>query len=360
LTLRQIAALALLLAGCGKTSKPAAAAAGAPGGAAGGGMPAMPIEVAVARKDTVVDAVAATGQIEPMQSIELHPDIEGRLTGILVPEGSVVALGTALFKVDDAELKAQVARAEADRDLATQALTRTRQLLEQNASSPSDMEKAQATARSTGAQLDLLKVRLARTTVRAPFAGVLGQRFVSLGDYVTTSTHLAALQTVNPQRAAFAVPERYAERLKAGQKVTFRVAALGNQEFTGEVDFVDPVVQLPGRTILIKALVPNGRRRLQAGMFLEARLATDMRPNAVVVPEDAILPLQGANFVWVAIDGKATRRQIGLGVRSPGFVEVTSGVDAGDQVVVGGQEKLGEGAPVKATVVERKAVVPAE
>jgi membrane fusion protein (multidrug efflux system) len=356
LTLRQIAALALLLAGCGKTGKPAAAAVGAPGG----GMPAMPVEVAVARKDTVVDAVAATGQIEPMQSIELHPDIEGRLTGILVPEGSIVGLGTALFKVDDAELKAQVARAEADRDLAAQAMTRTRQLLEQNASSSSDMEKAQATAKSTAAQLDLLKVRLARTTVRAPFAGVLGQRFVSLGDYVTTSTRLAALQTVNPQRAAFAVPERYAERLKAGQKVTFRVAALRNQEFTGEVDFVDPVVQLPGRTILIKALVPNGRRRLQAGMFIEARLATDVRPNAVVVPEDAILPLQGANFVWVVIDGKATRRQIGLGVRSPGFVEVTSGVDAGDQVVVGGQEKLGEGAPVKATVVERKAVVPAE
>ena len=222
------------------------------------------------------------------------------------------------------------------------------------------MNKADATAHRRYTQLALLNLCFSRPTVRAPFAGVLGQRFVSLGDYVTTSSRLAALPTVNPQRASFAVPERYAERLKVGQKVTFRVAALGNREFIGEVDFVDPVVQLPGRTILLKALVANGRRQLQSGMFIEARLATDVRPNAIIVPEDAILPLQGASFVWAVVDGKAARRQVGLGVRSPGFVEVTSGVDAGDQVVVGGQEKLGEGAPVKATIVERKAVVPAE
>ena len=137
-------------------------------------------------------------------------------------------------------------------------------------------------------------------------------------------------------------------------------AAIGTREFCGEVDVGDPVGQLPGLTSLRKALVANGRRQLQSGMFIEARLATDVRPNAIIVPEDAILPLQGASFVWAVVDGKAARRQVGLGVRSPGFVEVTSGVDAGDQVVVGGQEKLGEGAPVKATVVERKTVVPAE
>ncbi|MGH7701887.1 MAG: efflux RND transporter periplasmic adaptor subunit, partial [Gemmatimonadales bacterium] len=140
------------------------------------------------------------------------------------------------------------------------------------------------------------------------------------------------------------------------QQVVFRVAALPGQEFNGAVEFVDPVVQLPARSILIKAVVANGRRQLQPGMFIEARLATDVRPRAVVIPEDAVLPLQGATFAWVVRDGKATRRQIGLGVRSPGFVEATSGVDAGDTVVVGGQERLSEGAPVSAAVVDRKAV----
>jgi len=343
------------LLACGKAS-PEGKQAGGPGG----GMPPMPVETAVARTDTVVDAIAATGQIEPLQSIELRPDGEGRIVEILVQEGTEVAQGTPLLRMDDAELKAQVARAEADRDLAQQALSRTRDLIKQNASSTADLERAEATARSTEAQLDLLKVRLARTLVRAPFAGVAGQRFVSLGDYVTTSSKLLSLQTVNPQHAVFTVPERYAERVGRGQKVAFRVAALPGHEFTGMVDFVDPVVQLPARTILIKALVSNGRRELQSGMFIEARLATAVRPRAVVIPEDAILPLQGANFVWVVRDGKASRRQVGLGVRTPGFVEITSGVDAGEQVVVGGVEKLAEGAPVAAQVVERKPAGPAE
>jgi membrane fusion protein (multidrug efflux system) len=313
----------------------------------------MPVEVVVARTDTVVDAILATGEVEAMQSVELRPDIEGRIAQILVREGREVARGAPLFKVDDAELKAEVARAEADRDLARQSLTRTRELLEQKASSQAELERTEATARSTEAQLDLLKVRLARTVVRAPFAGVAGQRFVSLGDYVTTSSRLVTLQTVSPQRAAFQVPERYAEQLKIGQQVTFRVAALPGKEFTGRVDFVDPIVELPARTITVKAQVPNPRRELQAGMFIEVRLATAVRPEAVVIAEDAVLPLQGANFVWVAADGKAVRRQVELGVRTPGFVEARSGVEAGEQVVVGGQERLAEGAPVMAKVIDR-------
>src|SRR6266511_3339088 len=201
----------------------------------------MPVEVALALRDTVVDAIAATGQIEAVQSTDLRPEVEGRVVDILIREGQGVDSGTPLFKLDDAELKAQVARAEADRDLARQALERTRRLM---------------------------------------------------ADY-----------------AAFQVPERYAAKLQRGQLVSFQVAALPGRNFSGEVVFVDPVVELPARTILIKAVVPNPRRELASGMFIEARLATSIRPNAVVVPEDAILPLQGATFVWVVKDAKADRRQ---------------------------------------------------
>lgn len=336
------------LAACKKGD---AKAGGGPGG--GGEMPPSAVEVAVARTDTVIDAIEATGQVEAIQAIELRPDVEGRVIAIPVTEGTEVPAGAALVRIDDQELQAQVAKAEADRDLARQALTRTRELLAQQASSASDLEKAEATARSTQAELDLLTLRLNRTTVRAPFAGIVGQRYVSLGDYVTTGTRLVSLQTVNPQRVAFTVPERFATRLKRGQRVEFRVGSLPGQTFAGLVDFVDPVVQLPGRTILIKAVVPNPHRQLAAGMFAEARLATEVRPHAVIVPEDALLPLQGAFFVWVSKEGKAARRQVGIGVRSPGFVEVRSGVESGEQVVVGGQERLFEGAALAPTVVER-------
>ena len=116
---------------------------------------------------------------------------------------------------------------------------------------------------------------------------------------------------------------------------------------------MDPVIQLPGRTIMVKARAPNGQRLLQPGMFIEARLVTAVRPGAIVIPEEAVVPLQGANVVRVVSDGKAERRSATLGVRTPGFVEVTTGVDAGAQVVVGGLELLAPGAPVQAKLVER-------
>ncbi len=341
-----VALLAAMAVGCNRGKADAGAAAGA-------APAAIPVEAAIAQRDTVIDAIAATGQVEAIQSIELKPDVEGRLNEILVREGTIVAKGAPLFRIDDAELQAQVARAEAERDLAQQSLKRTRELLEQRASSQADLENAEAMYRSSAASLDLLKVRLDRTTVRAPFAGIMGQRFVSVGDYVTTASRLASLQTVDPTRAVFQVPERYATSLQKDQRITFQVAALQGRQFVGRVDFVDPVVQLPARTITVKALVSNPKGELRPGMFVEVRLETAVRPNAVVIPEDAILALQQESFAWVVVEGKATRRVVSLGVRTPGFVEITDGVREGEQVVVGGVEKMSEGAPVAAKVVER-------
>ncbi|HPF60720.1 MAG: efflux RND transporter periplasmic adaptor subunit [Gemmatimonadales bacterium] len=338
----------LFLAACGGGGDAAAPGQG------GGPPPATPVEVAVAFRDTVVDAITATGEVEPLQQVELTPDVDGRVTELLFREGSRVAQGAPLLKVDDAELRAQVARATADRDLANQALERTRVLLADRAAAPADLERAEATARAAEAALELLAVRLERTTVRAPFAGLIGARRVSLGDYVTPQTPLLTLQTVSPQRIAFQVPERYATSLARGQEVTFRVAALPGRTFTARVDFVDPVVTLPARAITVKAVAPNADGALQAGMFVEARLATETRAAATIVPEEAISPSAGASFVWVAIDGKATRREVELGVRTPGFVEVVRGVDPGEQVVVAGLERLYEGAALSPTVVERR------
>src|SRR6267378_6552704 len=349
---RALVVLIVLAAACNK------AKSAAPGGGPGA-FPPMPVEVAAAIRDTVVDAIAATGQIEAVQSVDLRPEVDGRIVDILVREGQEVGAGTGLFKVDDAELKAQVARAEADRDVAQRNLERTKQLMVQNASSQADLERADAGYRSAQASYDLLKTRLDRTIVRAPFGGVVGRRLVSIGTFVNSQTPLISLQSVNPQHASFQVPERYAERLRRGQLVSFHVAAIPGKNFSGEVVFVDPVVELPGRTILIKARVPNNEHQLQAGMFIEARLATNIRPNAVVVPEDALLPMQGATFVWAIKQGKADRRQVSVGVRTAGWAEIRGGgIEAGDQVVVGGAERLFPGAPLMPQVGERHRGVP--
>lgn len=344
---RLLILLAVLGAACNK------AKSASPGGGSGG-PPPMPVEIALAQSDTVVDAIQATGQIEAIQSVELRPEVSGRITDILVREGQAVSAGTALFKVDDAELKAQVAQAEAERNLARQALERTKELIAQSASSAADLEQAEAKAQGADANYNLLKTRLDRTVVRAPFGGLVGRRLVSIGTFVSNQTPLITLQSVNPQYATFQVPERYADRLKLGQLVSFQVAALPGRNFSGEVVFVNPVVELPSRTILIKARVPNAERQLQAGMFIEARLATDIRPKAVIIPEDAVLPLQGQTFVWVAKEGKADRRPVQLGVRIPGWVEVLSGIESGDSVIVGGTMMLFPGAKLMPQLVERR------
>jgi membrane fusion protein (multidrug efflux system) len=334
----------------------AAAAAGAQGaagedgedagGGMGGGMPPMPVDVDTARRGTVVDAVRVTGRIEAIQSVELRPDEQGRVVELLFREGQAVEAGAPLVRVDDALLRAQAERAGADRDLARQQLERVRRLRAQNAAAPADLERAEAAARSAEAALAVLELQIARSTVRAPFAGVVGQRFVDIGDYVTTGTRLLTLQTMNPQHAVIEVPERFAGQVRPGQAVEFTIASRPDRTFRGVVEFIDPVVQPTTRTIVVKARAANPGHVLKPGMFIEARLAVATRAGAVVVPEDAVQPLRTVNVVWAVVDGRASRRIVELGVRSQGRVEILRGVEAGELVVVGGLERMGEGSPV--------------
>jgi membrane fusion protein (multidrug efflux system) len=360
---------AVLITLVGVTAVARARNGGAAAAQAGGGagdvaaMPAMPVDAATAQYQTLTDGVRATGRVEAVDAVELRPDEQGRVMALLFREGQHVTRGTPLVKIDDAMLRAQAERAVADRDLATQQLQRVRQLRSQNASSVADLERAEAAARSAAASVAVLALQIERTTVRAPFSGVVGQRFVSVGDYVTPAARLLTLQTVDPQRAVIEVPERHAVRLREGQTVEFTVAAVPGRVFRAQVDFIDPVVQNELRTILVKGRAPNPDRILRPGMFIEARLATATRSNAVVVPEDAVQPLRTANVVWAVAGGKASRRVVQLGARSQGVVEVVSGVRAGEQVVVGGLERMAEGMPIaprpRAVLRDEPAVSPA-
>lgn len=324
------------------------AKAGGPGGGGPPAMPPMPVDVDTARFQSVVDGVRATGRIEAMQAVELRPDEQGRVISLHFYEGQFVGRGAPLVRIDDAMPRAQAERSAAERDLARQQLERVRLLRQQNASSAADLERAEAAARSAAAALAVLQLQIERSIVRAPFAGVVGQRFVNVGDYVTTGTRLLTLQTVDPQRAVIEVPERHAVRLRPGQTVAFTVAADPGRTFNAVVDFIDPVVQTANRTIMVKGRAPNPNRVLRPGMFIEARLATATRMNAIVVPEDAVQPLRTANVVWVADGGKASRRVVQLGARSQGVVEIVSGIRAGELVVVGGLERMAEGMPLGA------------
>jgi len=309
-------------------------------------MPPMPVDVDRARAATVVDHVRATGRIEAVQAVELRPDEPGRIVALHFTEGQRVAAGTPLVQIDDALLRAQAERARAERGLAHQQLQRVLRLRADNAASPADVERTEAAARSADAALAVLELQVERALVRAPFSGVVGQRFVSPGDYVTPATRLLALHTVDPQRVVIEVPERHARDLRPGQTLEFTVAAHPGRTFTATVDFVDPAVQEQSRTIVVKATAPDPDGALRAGMFVEARLATRSREGAVVIREDAVQPLRTANIVWAVVDGVARRRVVQLGARAEGTVEILSGIEPGEIVVVGGLERMQEGMPV--------------
>ena len=259
--------------------------------------PAMPVEVAVARTDTVVDAILATGQIEAIQSIELRPDIEGRIAEILVREGAYVGAGHAALQ--GGRRRAQGAGgAGRGRPRSRPAVARPHQ----GSAGAEGLVPVRAGAGRRHRAEQRGPARAAQGPagahhVRAPFAGVVGPAVREPGR-LRDDRHPPGRRSRPSRRSgpSFQVPERYADQLKVGQQVTFRVAAIPGQEFTGRVDFVDPVVQLPGRTIMVKAVTPNPKRELQSGMFIEARLATAVRPKAVVIPEDAVRRAPGLDL----------------------------------------------------------------
>ena len=317
----------------------------------------VPVEVVLVRSDTVVDAITATGQIEPLQSIELRPEVDGRLVEILVREGAAGGPGHAALQGGRrASSRPRSPGPQADRDLAQQALTRTRALLADKAAAPADVERAEAQMRSTQAGLDLLQLRLDRTVVRAPFTGVTGQRLASLGDYVNNSTRLITLQTV--QSPARRVPGAGALRRPAQARAAGAVPGgrAGGARLHRHVDFVDPAgpAPRPHHHHQGPGAEPAARAAGRACSSRPGWRPPSARPP-LVIPEDAVSPFAGAMYVWVIRDGKAERREVTLGVRTPGYVEVAERLDPGEQVVVGGPERLSPGADVRATVVDRHA-----
>jgi membrane fusion protein, multidrug efflux system len=312
------------------------------------GASAIPVEIAPAELGTIRERIEAVGSTLARQAVDIVALSSGRIAEIAFRPGERVEAGAVLIRLDDQAEQAAVAEARAMLREAELALDRARKLRTNNTVAQATVDELEAAYLGAKARLDGAEKQLADRTVRAPFAGVVGQRFVSAGDYVTSASRLLTLQTVDPQRAVIEVPERHAVDLRRGQTVEFTVAARPGRVFRAQVEFVDPVVQTENRTILVKARAANPDHVLRPGMFIEARLATSTRPNAIVVPEDAVQPLRTANVVWAIVDGKASRRIVQLGARAQGRVEVLSGVNAGELIVVGGLERMAEGMAVKA------------
>lgn len=296
------------------------------------------------------DEVLTVGTLRANESVVIKPEIAGRIVRIGFQDGARVPKSALLVALDDSVLAAQADQARAELGLARAGYERTEDLAKKNFVSGSARDQAQATLKVQEAKLQLAEAQLAKTRIQAPFAGVLGLRNVSVGDFVKDGAELVVLEDVGSMKVDLRLPERFLGQLRRGQAISVSVDAFPGRTFDATLDALDAQVDANGRSLLARGRLANPDGALRSGMFAKARIVLREKPEALVVPEEAILPVGSVAFVYKVDAGKAMRTEVKTGLRTAGKVEVLSGLQAGDVVVTAGHQKLTrDGAEVRVT-----------
>jgi membrane fusion protein (multidrug efflux system) len=320
---------------------PAPAGKGAP--AAG---PAVTVEVEKVAMQALPQTITAVGSLRSDESITVRPEVAGRISAILFKEGQHVGKGMTLIRLDPAINAAEVQQARANLKLAKSKYDRAVELSQRNFISGQAKDEAENNLRVAEASVALVEARLAKTEIKAPFSGVIGLRVVSVGDYVKEGADVVNLESIDPLKVDFRVPEIYMRQVQPGQSLTVTLDALPGKTFEGKVFAVNPLVDAAGRAVVIRAIVANPDTSLRPGMFARVKLITRDEKEALVVPEQAIVPQGDEQYVFRIVDGKVTRVKVEVGQRREGKVEIVKGLDANDVVVTAGQLKLRDGMAV--------------
>lgn len=307
---------------------------------------AVPVEVASVETMTVNEEVEALGTLAADESVIIASEIAGRVVALGFKEGERVKAGQDLVKLDTAILDAELKQALADLGLARDTNERLRALVQRGSGTQVALDESTARLASSEARVQLAKAKLAQSTIVAPFSGVVGLRSVGIGDYVSVGKPLIVLTSIDPIKVDFRVPEIYLSRVKVGQPVQVRVDAVPDRTFTGQIFAIDPVVDVNGRAIRLRANVPNGDLALKPGLFARLSITVDQRENAMIIPEMAVVPDGVGKMIYVAENGKARRVAVELGKRLPGKVEVVSGLKPGMQIITAGQMRLRDGSTI--------------
>ena len=336
-----------VLAGGGyywKVVRPSAPSPAAAPAAKGGG--AVPVRVATVRVGAISDEISAVGTLIANESVMIRPERDGRITEIRFSEGQLVRKGDRLVALDTAEIEAQLAAASSELTLNRSRLNRAEELHAKKFISAQALDDAREALNQSAARRAEVKARVDKSTVIAPFEGVAGLRQVSPGAYVKAGQDIARLEGIGTLKLDFRVPELYLGRMRPKQEVVLRVDAYPGESFRGDIYAIEPAVEESSRTVLLRARVPNPGARLKPGMFARVALVLETRDNAIIIPEQALV-LQGKDrYVYRYLDGKAVLERVELGLRRPGEVEVRQGLSAGQAIVVDGQLRLRDGAPV--------------
>lgn len=322
-------------------------ATASPGAAATGQRRGVAVETALVGVRDLVDDIRAFGTLVANESVVISPEIAGRVARIGFAEGQAVGEGDVLVELDAQILRAELDKAQSEVALAEANFERARKLAEQGSGTMRARDETSQGYTAAQANLALAEARLAKTSIAAPFSGIVGFRNISVGAYVSPGDRIVELASVDPLKVEFRVSETHLPNLRVGLPVNVTLDALPGEAITGKITAIDPIVDVSGRAIRLRAELPNPDGRLSPGLFARIRIVIAERSAAMVVPEAALFRDEGRLYVYRLEDGKAVKTPIEIGLRSPGDVEVRSGLASGAVVITAGQLLLRDGAAVE-------------
>ncbi len=329
-------------AGPGGAGAPAAGGPGGGGPGGGGGGPRGPVGVEVAKVDKrpLAEEAVAVGSLRANETVMLRSEVAGRIDRIGFTDGARVRRGQVLVGLDASIAAAEVEQARAELALAQANFERTSELAQRNFVSASARDQSAANLKIQEARVRLAEARLSKSEIRAPFDGVTGLRNVSVGDFVKDGADLAVLEDLSTMKVDLRMPERYFGRIRPGMPVQLSVDSMPGKTFTAKVRAIDAQIDANGRSLLARGTLSNPDGALRTGMFARARVVLRENPEALTIPEEAIIAQGNDSFVWKVDGGKAVRTKVEIGLRRDARAEVLSGLAFGDPVVTAGQLRL--------------------
>ena len=317
----------------------------AQGGPPGGR--AVTVETIVVKPAPLRNSVRAVGSVLADASALLRAEVPGQIVGLHFEDGQRVQRGARLYSVEATVLEAEVNEARANAEQSEAAYNRARELIDDKLISATDFDTARAAYNVSIARLRSSEARLSKTIIRAPFDGTAGLRRINIGDYATIGQELVDVVRLDPLRVEFTVPETQLAKVSEGQEVQVSVGAYPDEVFVGTITAIAPQIDVAGRSVTLRARLPNPDFKLRPGLFAQISITLDVDNNALLVPEQAIWPIGSDKTVFVVNDGKVTQRIVQIGQRQPGMVEIVGGLSAGEEIVTAGQMKLFDGADVR-------------
>ncbi len=305
------------------------------------------VEVQVATPRLLQNVVQTTGTVIANETVELRPEISGRVTGIFFKEGSPVEKGKMLVKINDSELQAQLKKLEAQEKLITDEEFRKSKLLEIKAISQEEYETSLNELNVLKADKQLLEAQINKTEIYAPFSGKIGLRAISPGSYVVSNTSIAYLQQLDPVKVEFDVPEKYSSLVRDGMDISFNLED-ADSIFHGRVYARETSINADTRTLKVRAIVSNKQQFLIPGKFARISLVLETFREALTVPSEALVTDQLTSSVFLYKNGKAQVTKVQTGIRTDREIQITDGIQQGDSVIVSGLMQLSNGSQVKA------------